>query len=82
MVVFDNKTAATSIQWFALQGLVATYGLSYASLKSIQMVILKEMLIAIIDTRRDNLLGEELLCTVQSKVYAMIAIALTIFRHH
>ncbi len=59
-VVFETKTAATNLQRFAMQWLIAIYGLSYA--KSIQISVLKEMLIAIIDEH--NLLGEGQSCAL------------------
>ncbi len=72
-VVFDIKTAATNLQRFAVQWLIATYRLSYA--KSIQISVLKEMLIAIIDEH--NLLGEGQSCAVLSKQYALAFTDLT-----
>jgi hypothetical protein len=45
--------------------LIATYGLSYA--KSIQLDLLKEMLIAIIN--ENQLMGERVSCLAQSKTY-------------
>ena len=46
---------------------MSTYGLSYA--KSIELPLLKEMLIAIID--ENNMLGPGLSCAAQSKSYAI-----------
>jgi hypothetical protein len=66
-VVFEIKTAATNLQRFAVPWLIATYGLSYA--KSIQMLVLKDMLIAIIDEH--NLLGEGQSCALLSKQYVL-----------
>jgi len=44
--VFENKTLATKLQRLTVQWLIATYGLSYP--KSIEIHLLKEMMIALI----------------------------------
>lgn len=67
------RTEATNLQRFAVPWLIATYGLSYA--KSIEMPLLKEMLIAIID--ENNMLGPGLSCAAQSKFYAIAFTDLT-----
>ena len=63
----------TNLQRVAVQWLIATYRLSYA--KSIDMPLLKEMLISIID--ENNLLGPGLSCAAQSKLYAIAFMDLT-----
>ncbi len=60
-IIFENKTAATNLQLFAVPWLIAAYGLLYA--KSMQMSVLKKMLIAMID--ENNLLGQGLSCSEQ-----------------
>ena len=74
--LFDDKTIATSlqpVQRLAVLWLVATYGLSYP--KSIEILRLKEMLIAIID--KNHFLEMDLSCAQQSKLYSVAFMDLT-----
>ena len=71
--LFDDKTIATSLQRLAVPWLVATYGLSYP--KSIEILRLKEMLIAIID--QNHFLEMDLSCAQQSKLYSVAFMDLT-----
>jgi hypothetical protein len=71
--VFENKTLATKLQRLTVPWLIATYGLSYP--KSIEIHLLKEMMIALID--ENSMLGPGLSCAAQSKLYSVAFMDLT-----
>ena len=63
--IFEHRPNATNLQRFIVPWLIASYGLSYP--KTIDIGVLKEMLIAIID--QNKLLGPDVSCAVQSRLY-------------
>ena len=63
--IFEHRPNATNLQRFIVPWLIASYGLSYP--KTIDISVLKEMLIAIID--QNKLLGPDVSCAVQSRLY-------------
>ena len=65
--IFDLRPNATNLQRFIVPWLIASHGLSYP--KTIDHVLLKQMLIAIID--QNKLLGPYDSCAEQSKIYAV-----------
>ena len=65
--LFDHRPNATNLQRFIVPWLIASHGLSYP--KTIDHVLLKQMLIAIID--QNKLLGPYDSCAEQAKIYSV-----------